>query len=487
MSDEADQSAGPIIEAFGGIRPMAAKLGAPVSTVQGWKQRDTVPAARMAEIRKVAAEHGIVLPEPGEPPSDAYSADTPADTADAPSGTTDDTVGHDDSASRSDVTATTPVRSSASAQKTEPRTEARSAGGLATGLSVLALLVALGGAGWVWWSTQGPGASGAENTRISALEGRVARLAEGTASDPGKAVREALAGQIESLRGEIETFAAPDLDSVVDPLRAELAELAGQVRQIGTGSDGAGDPAMAQRLDELAGELRTIAEQASQNTEQISRGLADLTSRLDALEAREDALKEQFTGFAREDAKDEAAALAAIRISLLANRLRAASERGEPFDDVLTALGGAAKDDPVLSGLAVRLAPHAGSGVATLDALLFSFPETAVAILDNAPADAENDIIDEILDRARRVVRVRRVGTDLPADSVDGRIARAERRLSAGDVAGAVAVLEEFEGPARAAAEPWLERARAHADLQAALQTLDEHVLTRLAGAGGTE
>lgn len=479
MSDEADQSAGPIIEAFGGIRPMAAKLGAPVSTVQGWKQRDSVPAARMAEICKVAAEHEIVLPEPGEPPSDAYSADAPADTADAPSGTTDDTVGHDDSASQSDV--------AASAQKTEPRTEARSAGGLATGFSVLALLVALGGVGWVWWSTEGPGASGAENTRISALEGRVARLAEGTASDPGKAVREALAGQIESLRGEIETFAAPDLDSVVDPLRAELAELAGQVRQIEAGSDGAGDPAMAQRVDELAGELRTIAEQASRNTEEITRGLADLTSRLDALEAREDALKEEFTGFAREDAKDEAAALAAIRISLLANRLRVASERGEPFDDVLTALEGAAKDDPVLSGLAVRLAPHAGSGVATLDALLFSFPETAVAILDNAPAHAENDIVDEILDRARRVVRVRRVGTDLPADLVDGRIARAERRLSAGDVAGAVAVLEEFEGPARAAAEPWLERARAHADLQAALQTLDEHVLTRLAGAGGAE
>jgi len=84
-------------------------------------------------------------------------------------------------------------------------------------------------------------------------------------------------------------------------------------------------------------------------------------------------------------------------------------------------------------------------------------------------------------------VRVRRVGTDLPADSVDGRIARAERRLNAGDVAGAVTVLEEFEGPARAAAEPWLERARAHADLQAALQTLDDHVLTRLAGAGGAQ
>ena len=484
MSDKADQSAGPIIEAFGGIRPMAAKLGAPVSTVQGWKQRGTIPAGRMAEIRNVAAQHDITLPPPGENTPDENGADRPVAT---PAATTSDTVGHDDSPSRSGVTAASPAISSSSGQKTEPRTDGRSAGGLATGLSVLALLVALGGAGWVWWTTEGPGVDGVENSRLSALEGRVARLAEGTASDPGKAVREALAGQIESLRGELETFSAPDLDSVVDPLRAELAELAGQVRQIGTGSDGAGGPALAQRLDELAAELQTIADQATQNVEKISGGLADLTSRLDMLEAREDALKEQFTGFAREDAQDEAAALAAIRISLLANRLRTASERGVPYADVLTALEGVAKDDPVLSGLVVRLAPHADSGVATLDALQFAFPETTVAILDNAPADAENDIVDEILDRARRVVRVRRVGTDLPADSVDGRIARAERRLNAGDVAGAVTVLEEFEGPARAAAEPWLERARAHADLQAALQALDDHLLTRLAGAGGAQ
>ena len=471
MSDKADQSAGPIIEAFGGIRPMAAKLGAPVSTVQGWKQRDTIPAGRMAEIRNVAAQHDITLPPPGENTPDENGADRPVTT---PAATTGDTVGHDDSPSRSGVTAASPAISSSSGQKTEPRTDGRSAGGLATGLSVLALLVALGAAGWVWWTTEGPGVDSVENSRLSALEGWVARLAESTASDPGKAVREALAGQIESLRGELETFSAPDLDSVVYPLRAELAELAGQVRQIGTGSDGAGDPALAQRLDELAAELQTIADQATQNAEKISGGLADLTSRLDMLEARE-------------DAQDEAAALAAIRISLLANRLRTASERGVPYADVLTALEGVAKDDPVLSGLVVRLAPHADSGVATLDALQFAFPETTVAILDNAPADAENDIVDEIFDRARRVVRVRRVGTDLPADSVDGRIARAERRLNAGDVAGAVTVLEEFEGPARAAAEPWLERARAYADLQAALQALDDHLLTRLAGAVGAQ
>lgn len=497
MSDETDQAAGPIVEAFGGIRPMATKLGAPVSTVQGWKQRDTIPAGRMAEIRKIAAENGITLPLPDTTPAKTDSAETSdaaADTAaDTANGTTDGTsrqttdVKESTSKTQKSQTTTAPAEGSGANPRNKEQTGSRSGGGLATGLSVLAILVALGGAGWLWWSTEGPGADSAENSRISALEGRVVRLAESTAADPGKPGRDALAAQLESLRAEIENLSGRDVSGDIDPLRAELTALAGQVRQLEAVGVGAGDPAIAQRLDDLEAGLRSASELAAADLKTVSGGLAAFTARLEALEARAAALEEQFTGFARDGAQDEAAALAAIRVSLLANRLRQAFERGEPYRDVLAALESTAGDDPVLSGVAIRLAPYADTGVATRDELLFAFPDTAVAILDNAPADAESDIVDEILDRARRMVRVRRVGTDMPADSVDGRIARAERRLNAGDVAGAVTVLEEFEAPAGAAAEPWLERARAHVQLQSALETLDAHVLTRLTGAGGAE
>lgn len=472
MSDETDQSAAPVIEAFGGIRPMASKLDAPVSTVQGWKQRDTIPAGRMAEIRKVAAENGITLPAPGESFHSGTAAETSGDT---------------DSSTQSDAAVTITAKPSEPGPGEAGQSDGRSGGGRATGLSVLALLVALGSAGWLWWSTEGPGAGGAENIRISALEGRVARLAEAAVADPGKAGRDALAGQIESLRDEVAQISVPDAGSEIDPLRAELAALTSQVRQLEAAGVGAADPAIAQRLDDLEAGLRNASEMAAADTKNVSDGFSELSARLHALEARENALKEQFTGFARDGAQQEAAALAAIKVSLLANRLRNAAERGQPYRDVLTVLEGTAQDDPVLSGLAIRLAPSADAGVATRDELQLAFPDTAVAILDNAPADAENDIVDEILDRARRVVRVRRVGTDVPANTVDGRIARAERRLNGGDVAGAVAVLEEFEGSAREAAEPWLERARAHVELQSALESLDAHVLTRLDSAGGAE
>jgi hypothetical protein len=60
----------PVIQRFGGIRPMAQKLGVPVSTVQGWKERGAIPTNRREEVLAAAARHDIVW-EPGDltPPS----------------------------------------------------------------------------------------------------------------------------------------------------------------------------------------------------------------------------------------------------------------------------------------------------------------------------------------------------------------------------------------------------------------------------------
>ena len=59
-------NAGAIIERFGGIRPMAAKIDTPVTTVQGWKKRDVIPGTRRTQILNAASENNIDISDISE-------------------------------------------------------------------------------------------------------------------------------------------------------------------------------------------------------------------------------------------------------------------------------------------------------------------------------------------------------------------------------------------------------------------------------------
>ena len=50
-----------VFDKFGGIRPMASKIGLPVSTVKSWDYAKSIPAWRRDAILAAAAEHGISL------------------------------------------------------------------------------------------------------------------------------------------------------------------------------------------------------------------------------------------------------------------------------------------------------------------------------------------------------------------------------------------------------------------------------------------
>ncbi len=54
-------NASDIIDRFGGIRPMSTKTGIPVTTIQGWKQRNAIPANRRNELIEAANRNGINL------------------------------------------------------------------------------------------------------------------------------------------------------------------------------------------------------------------------------------------------------------------------------------------------------------------------------------------------------------------------------------------------------------------------------------------
>lgn len=74
------KNAAEIIERFGGIRPMAAKIDTPVTTVQGWKKRDVIPGTRRDQIMSAAADLNIDLSDVAESAVNQNTAAKPSTT-----------------------------------------------------------------------------------------------------------------------------------------------------------------------------------------------------------------------------------------------------------------------------------------------------------------------------------------------------------------------------------------------------------------------
>lgn len=50
-----------IVDAFGGVRPMATACGKPVSTVQSWKDRGSIPDINKPSVLQAAQTLGLPL------------------------------------------------------------------------------------------------------------------------------------------------------------------------------------------------------------------------------------------------------------------------------------------------------------------------------------------------------------------------------------------------------------------------------------------
>lgn len=452
MDGDSDHPANAIIDAFGGIRPMATKLGVPVSTVQGWKQRDSIPAGRMGAVREAAAAAGITLPEPGaefEPPVIEHEP-TDAEASSAP---------HDRAAPRR--------------------------GG---GIAVLALLISLAAAGWVWWTTAGPGAGDGENVRISALEGRVARLADAPASvadpeaDPGKQARAALSRELEALRAQVLDIAPPDLETLVAPLREQLARLQAETKRLEqAGGSGAAAPADEQ-LQALEKEIQNAVQLASTNMQAMSGVVLEFETKLNALAERLGKLAPRLDALEAVQGHDTALANQSVSLALAATQLRQALGSGQTFRDTLDLVETIAGTDDVLADALKTLGRSADTGVATLPVLQAAFAELVPAVLASQEETGNGDILDQLATRAREIVRIRRTGADVPGDTTEARIARAEFLLARGDVAASVAALAPLDAEAAAVIAPWVERAQAHLDARSALATIETRALQRLRG-----
>ena len=380
-----DIAAQPVIDAFGGIRPMAAKLDVPVSTVQGWKQRDTIPAGRIEAIVNAAREHGVALPaltekaapQPSQAESDAPARSTPpagehrpagprpamqfspplhADAQEEPSQAAAPSETREAAAPRrepehvpetSPSSATSTSRAPADSRTTTtppadppPSDTATSGAGRGAGgalfLAIIALIVA---ALWPILFSQwfGADAQVGGDGGTSALEQRVTALEEA----PGAGSAE-LQQAVDALRAEVDGLSTGQGDGNAEVLQA-LNDRLDALEQSGVdGSAPAAEITQAldslqqamNRLDQLVGSLQTrvssIEDQIAQieaggggpTTDELQQALASVQAAVDQLQGNLDDVS-QAADAAREQAVAEASTLVDQAVARLSNQIAA--------------------------------------------------------------------------------------------------------------------------------------------------------------------
>jgi hypothetical protein len=233
------------------------------------------------------------------------------------------------------------------------------------------------------------------------------------------------------------------------PTPADLAELRQQMKSLET------------RPAASASELGDIRQQL----EKVATASADLNRRAAALERTEQA----------QNAADPTDA--ALLLTIL--QMREAVGVARPFVAEYDAFAAVARARPDLAAAGAPLAEPAKSGVAGRAVLAQRLHALAGAIATAEAPPADADWSERAWARLRGLVTIRRVdgaGQSAPEAAVNA----AERSLTAGDLAGAVAALDPLTGPAAEAARPWLQMARQRLAVETALHQVEGLLVARL-------
>ncbi|MCO6184870.1 COG4223 family protein [Rhizobium sp. L1K21] len=129
--------------------------------------------------------------------------------------------------------------------------------------------------------------------------------------------------------------------------------------------------------------------------------------------------------------------------------LKAAIDRGGPFETELATLKTVAPDDPAVA----ELQPFAASGIPTRATLIKAFPDVADRMIAaTQPADQSQSLTDRLMSSALSVIKVRPVG-DVQGDSTEAIVARIEEKLQNGDLQAAATEWNNLPDAAKAAGE----------------------------------
>ncbi|HEX2115823.1 MAG TPA: uroporphyrinogen-III synthase [Alphaproteobacteria bacterium] len=310
-------------------------------------------------------------------------------------------------------------------------------------LAILALALSVAALGWMAWEEFAP-RQDASAPRLAALEQRNAAIERDVAArlaavDQLRTDAERRAAALNERLGTLESRLAA-LSDAAKGVESRIARLE-QEQQTDT------DPA---RLAMLTAESRRLAQE-----------LARLQEAFGTLDATLGERSEQRRGDS---------------LVLALGQLRELMGRGAPYASALAAARSLASEDQTVLQQLASIETGAERGVPTRAALRERFDKAATEAVRADRVAGAGGWWRPIAERLSSLVTWRRVDA-VQGDDVEAILARAEQRLSADDLAGAIVEVEKLQQPGAAAMQGWLADARARAAADAAMARLTAHVL----------
>lgn len=487
---DALKNASVIIERFGGIRPMAAKVGAPVTTVQGWKKRDVIPGGRRDDVLKAANENNIDLSdvlgnapavtgatvasvEKGVKASESAFIDTPATTG-----------GSDDIKITVEPIARPKAPYIAPIDTTHEDLMAAIARGQKKAVSAsmwtaLALVLVLGGAATLALL---PSAKKIEKheSQIATLEGKMGAVDKDVQAmnETAQSLRDLVPEQMRVRMAELKAEAgviSEDVKKVAAQAegisKAVLAADAGSLSdRLSVLEAKLNDVEGGQAVKDMAARIRGL-EVTVAGQEQLGASVAELTKIVDAIDGQVNMLDDKMAevqtradsplGETLEGVSGNDMKAAALLIAF--SQLRDSLNRNVPFEDDVVLLQKLVGDeDPELQAALQRLTPQAEKGgVLTPEGLSKEFKGYAGDIVFSSLKGEEVSAADKAKARITQVLNVKKDGELLGGTSTQKTVARAQEQLDANDIQGAIATLQTLDGPAKAEAAPFIQQAEA--------------------------
>jgi hypothetical protein len=456
-------NAGEIINRFGGIRPMSSKTGIPVTTIQGWKQRNAIPSNRRYELIEAANKHGINL-------SDLLM----------------DMVGEKEMDSKEEI-----VMQVGKMEAAKLNPDLRPAGSNTVLIAAGALILAAAVFGVVLAIAPKVKDLTEQETRIQELEQQITAMRDAQNSVPAS---------------------TPEVGSKLSDLEGKIGALTEQAKSYGTVINDLQTGTMGQRLAKLEGHVGGLLQQANAfglqdalqkvqmmqsspdglgqvdglvasflGVAQTSKSPDDMAAAFAELKKTDPRVADTFANVAPEDMK---AAVMLLGMSQLRDSL---ARNNNSFDNDLQLLKMTlAKDDPQLQEAIERLAPQAKSGVLTPNGLSKELRGLTGDIVEASLMGQDISIEDKAKARFGQMVMVEKNGVQISGTPTQITIAEAQKKLDTGDVAGAVALLQTVQGPAAEKTKPLINQAQATLMASQVQQLLGQNLIQKLKGLGGS-